>query len=439
MKIVARMRPAAQMKYHKLRVNPVDRNMTLSGNSMYSTYYLGRQPIVNADQQLVAYELLFRSGATNHASFEDSVVATMSVIKHTFVDLGSSQVLGNRLGFINVDEQVLMHGPLLECLPKDQVVLEVLETVEPSDEVLARLQELKQQGFRLAMDDVTELDEARKQWLPYMDVVKVELLGRTPEQIHELVLQLSGFKGTLLAEKVDSVEQFEFCKSLGFTWFQGYFFARPSVLSASKADSSHAVLLKLMGLLLRDVDIDELEQALKMAPDIVLMLIKMSSSAANGYNGVGVSSIREAIMLLGRAKIKRWAMLLMFCMEQSGVASTNNPLLELAALRGRTMELLVMASPHHEIHGLPEQAFMVGILSLIDVLLHQDKTLILAGLPVEDNIRQAVLGALTPLGRLLEGVIALEQSKPCLLDEYDLPTLAVVQQQAMEWVSSLWH
>ncbi len=403
---------------------------------MYSTRYLGRQPIVDANQQLVAYELLFRSSQANVARVDDDVMATTAVIRHAFVDLGVGEVLGDRLGFINVSETLLMDD-LLDVLPCDKVVLEILETVKVTPPLLARLAELRRKGFRLAMDDVVELDADRLALLPLVDIVKIDLVALSLLQLRQLVAELTSFPGILLAEKVDTVEQFELCRELGIQWFQGYFFARPTVLSTRQANASQHAMLSLLGLLMSDADNDELSQALKLAPDVVLMLMKLSSTASAATRRP-VSSVSEAIMLLGRAKIKRWSMLLLFASNATDVQPQRNPLLELAATRGRIMELLAEAC-YPERRDVRESAFMIGMLSLVDVLVQQPKAEVIASLPIEDSLKEAVLEGRHVLGELLRVALSLEDDAAPHPAGYDPEVLMRVETQALDWVNSMWQ
>jgi len=403
---------------------------------MYSTRYLGRQPIVDANQQLVAYELLFRSSQANVARVDDDVMATTAVIRHAFVDLGVGEVLGDRLGFINVSETLLMDD-LLDVLPCDKVVLEILETVKVTPPLLARLAELRRKGFRLAMDDVVELDADRLALLPLVDIVKIDLVALSLLQLRQLVAELASFPGILLAEKVDTVEQFELCRELGIQWFQGYFFARPTVLSTRQANASQHAMLSLLGLLMSDADNDELSQALKLAPDVVLMLMKLSSTASAATRRP-VSSVSEAIMLLGRAKIKRWSMLLLFASNATDVQPQRNPLLELAATRGRIMELLAEAC-YPERRDVRESAFMIGMLSLVDVLVQQPKAEVIASLPIEDSLKEAVLEGRHVLGELLRVALSLEDDAVPHPAGYDPEVLMRVETQALDWVNSMWQ
>jgi c-di-GMP-related signal transduction protein len=209
-----------------------------------SSLFLGRQPILDRDGQLFAFELLFRSGTRNAASFDDGVAATAAVITNTFNELGIEAVLGKSRGFINLTEAFLM-SDLVELMPRDKVVLEVLETVRPTPQVAARCAELHRMGFSLALDDVVSADPAFEPLLPAVEFIKVDVLQTSREARRAIVhnYQPRGIK--LVAEKVDSRERADECLALGFDYFQGYFFARPQIICGHKPALSEVTLLSL--------------------------------------------------------------------------------------------------------------------------------------------------------------------------------------------------
>ncbi|MBI3144516.1 MAG: EAL domain-containing protein [Pseudogulbenkiania sp.] len=404
---------------------------------MYSTHFLGRQPIVDAKENLVGYELLFRSSPVNAAHVVDDFAATATVIRHAFVDLGVAEVLGDRQGYINVDEQLLM-SDLINVLPHHTVVLEILETVRASPALLARLAELRQRGFRLALDDLVTLSSDKQALLDYVDIVKIDLSLVELAKLPALLQALDGFNGALLAEKVDSPDQFETCRQLGFTLFQGYFFAHPTVIHSRQVRPKVSVLLRLLGLILSDAETDALEEAFKSAPDIALMLLRLTSTAAMAGKSA-VTSIRQAILLLGRDKIKRWTLLLMFAssLPHKGATVQHNPLLELAATRGRIMELLAQ-SLRPEARQLAEQAFMVGILSLIDALMLRPKAELIPQLPVDPIIQEAVLDGRHILGEWLRVTVSLEDESTVQPAGYDAELLTRIETESLDWVKRMW-
>ncbi|HEX5802414.1 MAG TPA: EAL domain-containing protein [Azospira sp.] len=366
-----------------------------------SNLFLGRQPILDRSQQLLAYELLFRSSRQNSATVEDEVQATATVVTNAFSELAVGNALGPYRGFINVDREFLF-SDMIELLPRDAVMLEILETVRPDEAVVARVRELRNKGFQLALDDVVGLDADYDELLTLVDVVKVDVLPLSPEQIRAIVDRVKPTGAKLLAEKVDSKEQMEFCHALGFELFQGYYFARPTIIAGRKLDHSQLALMRLTTLLLEDAETSELEKVFKEQPGLTVNLLRLTNSVACGVR-TRITSLRHAITMLGRRQLQRWLQLLLFANPQGGGVS---PLLQLAATRGRLMELLA-----EKLRGraaeLPDQAFMTGIMSLMPTLLGQPIEDILAQLPVPPAMAQALAGAAGEdrpgqLGRLLQ-------------------------------------
>jgi c-di-GMP-related signal transduction protein len=175
-------------------------------------FFLGRQPIVGRSRELVAYELLFRSSRVDRAMVVDDVYATATVIKHAFSGLGIDSALGNKKGFINFDERLLM-SDVIEALPKDRVVLEVLEHVSMTPRVIDRCQLLHEAGYMIGLDDVIRLTDGLKAVMPYISFVKVDVSVLTEPQITAIVQELQAYDVVLLGEKIETMEQFDFCRS----------------------------------------------------------------------------------------------------------------------------------------------------------------------------------------------------------------------------------
>ena len=365
--------------------------------------FLGRQPILDRDQQVVAYELLFRAGNTAGVTVTDDMQATASVIQHAFSEMGVQTVLGSQLGFINISAEMLL-SDMVELLPKAQVVLELLETITIDDAVIERCSVLKQQGFTLALDDFV-FNESYRPLLGLVDIVKVDLLLHSQDELESAVAQLKQWPVKLLAEKVDNAEQAAFCHALGFDLFQGYYFARPSVLSAKRADPSQMALLQLLGLLLKDADTPQIEQIFKHHPNLTYNLLRLVNSVACGVRR-SVTTVSQAIMVLGRKQLQRWLQLLLFTL-QSGAAYPS-PLLLLAATRGKMMELLAKKLQRNADYC--DEAFMTGILSLIDSLIDKPLEDIVNELNLGQNLAAALLRREGELGTLLQLVDCVEQA-----------------------------
>lgn len=401
-------------------------------------FYLGRQPIVGRRRELVAYELLFRSGERNMADVVDDFVATATVINNAFLNLGIQGAIGDRRGFINVNEDVLM-SEVIEILPRDRIVLEILEHVEITPPLLERCRQLKQDGYLLALDDVVHLSEAQSRLFDSLAYLKIDITDMAESTLRDFVAlgHLHGL--AVLAEKVETDSQFNFCHTIGVDFFQGYFFARPTILSGRAVQPSKILLINLLRLLAADAEIDAIERALKEAPDLTVRLLRMANTVAMEQTRK-VSSLRSAILVLGRVQISRLVQVMLFA-GHFGADLGSDPLVQTAAIRGRLMEHLATA---HGLSHLAGEAFMVGILSLADSVFGQSMIELLKMLNLDTALEEALLYRRGPLGRLLILVEASEQpASPDFamvlagLRGADIIGFNRMQVEAMRWANSL--
>lgn len=193
--------------------------------------FLARQPILDRYRKVLAYELLFRGEAAGEAHVSDDARATAQVIAQAFSRHGLNSVVGTCTGFVNIDAEMLM-SRRIERLPRQRVVLELLETVVVDDKVLERCAALRREGYRLALDDFCAIDGAHEPLLELVDIVKIDVLQLDDQALEQLVRRLRRYRPRLLAEKVDTLARARHCFALGFDLFQGYFFCRPAALSA---------------------------------------------------------------------------------------------------------------------------------------------------------------------------------------------------------------
>ena len=372
--------------------------------------FLGRQPILDREQQLFAYELLFRSSKAedgNFASFVDGNQATAMVITHAFTEFSMADALGPYQGFIKVDHGLLF-SDLINALPPHSVVLEILETVAQTPEMLARCEQLRFAGYILAVRERPESLDQNRPLLKLAQVIKIDISHIDPARLQQLTANLKPLGKTLLAEKVESVEQMKLCHDLGFDLFQGYYFARPTVISGKHLQASELALMRLLGLLSHDADISEIEKVFKQEPVLTVNLLRLTNSVGSGM-ATRITSLRHAITILGRRQLLRWLQLLLYSGSSSN-APTVNPLLQLAATRGRLMELLVDKAPEIKDGGreLIDQAFMVGILSLMPTLTSVSMEEVLSQLPVASPVQDALIQRGGILGNLLTLIESLE-------------------------------
>jgi EAL and modified HD-GYP domain-containing signal transduction protein len=412
-------------------------------------FFLARQPILGRDQKLVAFELLFRAAAEHEdAQLTDYAAATAAVISHAS-QLGMNQVVGEQIAFVNVDEVVLM-SDFVRFLPSDKVILEILETVEATPRVLARVRELKELGFKFALDDVIGHSEQVSKLMGLVDVIKIDLQGVSRDQLAELAHSLRGPNQKLLAEKVETVEEFQLCMELGFEYFQGYYFARPAILSGKKISPSEMVLLRLLDLINANAGNDAIEEAVKRDTLLSLNLLRLVNSHLSG-NASGnpggshsghIESVSEALTKLGRSQLQRWLQILLYS-GPDGHVELDSPLLQMATTRGRLLELIALTLRPGDVEG-GNNAFTIGIMSLMDALFAVPMSEILERVEVSHEVRAALLDRAGEYGAMLQVAEQLERTECTRTMTQALARLGLSAKQlreielaAFDWVREL--
>lgn len=413
--------------------------MSNSGNARplrVREFYLARQPILDRNQSLIAYELLFRNAAVGPANVTSDLSATASVIAHAS-QLGMEKVIGDSLGYVNVDAAALM-SEIFHFLPREKVVLEIVETTKVTPEVKSRVEELVREGFRFALDDVITDSEDVQTLLPLVDVVKFDLRDMPLSALLKLTpkFKLSGKK--LLAEKVENQEQFQTCLELGFDYFQGYHFAKPVILSGKKLSPSQLAIMQLMSLINSDADNVDIERSIKNDVSICFNLLRLVNTPAVGARR-RIDSVSQALMVLGRSQLQRWLQIMLYA-EPCKKGQAMTPLLTLAATRGKLLELIAQQiEPRNR--GMADTAFTVGIMSLMDTLFSMPMEEILEQVSVVDAVCDALLhrkGIYGDLLRLVEHMERIEEAGPMfdeLVERFNLhgDDLYAVQLKAFEW------
>jgi c-di-GMP-related signal transduction protein len=373
----------------------------------HGTCLIGRQPILDANEEIVSYELLFRSvGAQNNAVIKDASHATANVIINTLSEFGLKRILGHHKGFINVELDLLM-SDAIELLPKEQVVLELLETLQLTPELVERCRELKDKGFVLALDD-HQFDPSFNELYQIAEIIKIDLFQTPVDQLDGMIEQFRRYPVKLLAEKVETREEFQQCRDRGFEYFQGYYFAKPAVIEKRRIDENASALLKLMNLLAKDTEIDQIEKAFKLSPALTYKLLMLVNSVLIGMR-VSINSVRHALVVLGRHQVLRWVQLALFATNDN--LGTANPLVDMAAVRAGFMEQLAKRHPLLKGDmGAADQAFMVGILSLLESIYDIKPEELVDILNLSHEVAEALTSRSGILGRLLEFAEQMERS-----------------------------
>ncbi len=388
---------------------------------------IARHPIFDTQLNVIAYELLFRHTQSATESGIDAFNgdrATSLVINHTFMELGIERVVGDKPAFINLTRTFLT-GAMPIPFDNSQVVLEVLEDITVDDVVIHAVETLVERGYRIALDDFI-FHESLQPLIRLCHIIKVDILALSKTELIACVAQLQDASVDLLAEKVETREQYQLCRQLGFKYFQGYFFCKPSIISDRPIPNNQLSLLRILAEMQKsDLDFDALEEVISHDVSLTYKLLRFINSAAMGLPRK-VESLREALVFLGLATIKKWATLIVL----SGVTTKNSELLTLALVRAKMSEVLADDFDCH-----PKSAFLVGLLSTLDALLSKPMSDIVQSLPVATDIHDALVQQSGNLGQLLKFVIHYEQNY-----NLDLPTSLPANKvndaylQATQWV-----
>ncbi|HTU86430.1 MAG TPA: HDOD domain-containing protein [Solirubrobacteraceae bacterium] len=363
-----------------------------------SEVFVARQPIFNRDLHVAGYELLFRGGDATRALVTDSEGATASVVLNSFTEIGLERIVGSKAAWVNVSREFVLSG-LAATMPPAVVGLEILEDELLDERFVHALIELKRQGYRLALDDF-EYSVSAERVLTLVDVVKLDVLALGREGMAREVARLKPYGMTLLAEKVESHEDHAYCAELGCDLFQGFFFCRPELLHNRGILAHRSSLLQVLAALQDPrVQLGQLEQMVGRDVGLSFRLLRYINSAFFGLR-FEISSIRQALALLGVQNLKRWATLTVLASvdgkppELTVTALTRARFCERAGAR--------LAGPR------PGELFTLGLFSVIDALMDTSIEDVVALIPFPEDMRDALTKRKGEKGALLDCVTALE-------------------------------
>lgn len=396
---------------------------------------IARQPIVNDRHQVVGYELFNRARTPYGHTADSDVTLVFTALSHA----GEEELVGTKLIFVNCTHESLS-GEHLDLLPPERVVLEVPPLGHTAaSEVNARLpilQSLRERGFSLAFNH-SVLESAYAAWLPLADYIKLDLSLLAPDQLTVMVRFASRHShAELIAEKVESAQQHELASRLGVALFQGYWFARPSVMQTKLLTPAQQNIVQLITLVREQASTEAIEEVLKKDAGLAFNLLRLINSASFGMQRE-ITSFKQAVLLLGMKKLFRWAAMLLTASREGGPPPAIG---QTAVIRGRLMELLARDSLSHID---TDQAFVCGMFSMLDHMLGLPLPTAMALIPVPDAVAAAVLHREGPLGELLILAEACESRDNLLYQrsaealQLDLERINGAHLQAMAWTDHL--
>ena len=366
--------------------------------SINHSVLVGRQAIFDRQKEVFGYELLYRDGQTNSAQVVDGDEATARVMVNTFLEMGIDHIAGTGQAFINMTANFFL-SQNYEVLPKNNVVLEVLESIEPTPLVMQSLARARQLGYQIALDDFIVRDSHRA-LLEVADFVKVDILALTSQQLLEQIDVLKQYPVRLLAEKVEDQEVFTLCYEQGFEYFQGYFFCKPQIMEGVKLSGNRmAIVLLLAKLQDPDIKMEDLEELVENDLSLSLKLLRFVNSASVGLPRV-VNSIGQAVGMVGTDRMRQWASLLILA-NNSGKPSE---LMRIALIRGRMCQGLSRLQGESA-----SQGFTVGLFSVLDAYFDCEMKQLLADLPLSSEILLALTERQGCLGEILACVMSYER------------------------------
>ncbi len=362
--------------------------------------FVARQPIFDSSTAVYAYELLFRSGAENVFLSTDPDAASAQVMADSSSLFGLDSLTAGRRAFINVTPRILTEGLCL-LLPKDWLVVELLETIDPDPEVIAACRDLKDAGYLLALDDFVD----RPDYAPLIelaDIIKVDFMASGPGERRRLA-ERYGPNAQMLAEKVETANDVQAGLEAGYEYFQGFFFCKPEMISRHEIPGFKLNYLQLLEQISHpDLDFDQLQRIVGQDVSLTVKLLRLLNSAAFGLR-CEMKSVKQALVFLGEQQVKRWATLLALV----DIAEDKPPELVITCLiRARLCELL---APIVGQVDRKNDLFLVGMFSLLDAIVGRPVEELISEMPLTDEIRRGLLDDASPLGRVRLLAIALER------------------------------
>ena len=372
--------------------------------------YFARQPIYNRDFQVEGYELFYRQAGTETAQFLDAEIATSQVVLNTVTEVGLDRIVGPHKAFINIARDFVVGG-YLEMFALPQLIFEVVGDIVVDEPLLRTLSQLRQQGYRFVLDDYRD-NEAYQALLDVADYVKIDMLVTPEDEVRRLVPPLRKRGLALIAERIETQAIQDLCQTLKFDFFQGYHFSQPKMLKFRGVPANQLAILQLVSKLHEpEIDLKAIESLIRQDVSLSYKLLRYINSAYFNLSR-RIDSIQRAIILLGTKNIRSWATLI----SLANIDHHRSDLITVALERAKMCELLAEAVGFKH----KESGYTVGLLSVLDAMTQAPMELILAALPLDEDINEALLQHKGLLGRILACALAYERCDWEALDKLEL-------------------
>ncbi len=377
---------------------------------MESLAYLARQPILDREGKIFAYELLFRdSPSSDTAVIASDLQATAQVLENVINNIGLGRLIGKHKAFINCSREMLLDN-LFELLSPQNFVLEILEDVTVDEQLIEAVEHYRRCGFEIALDDFIFEEKFVENFKPlfrYTSYVKMDLADNTAENVEKAIHFFKPLGIQLLAEKVEDAATFKRCSEIGYDYFQGFFFAKPELVTGRKIDANSAAILQIILQIRSQLSLDELCMRLDAHPSIKENLLKFVNSDIHPRHS-NIGNIKDAIVWVGMRRIQEWLMLMLYARPEMGISfQEQQPLSQNASHRARFLEIVADTIDISDAE-FSAKAFTVGLISRMDALICAPFENILECSTVDNEVREAILYRRGRLGALLQLADAVE-------------------------------
>ena len=372
--------------------------------------FVARQPIFNKNESIFAYELLYRNSQQNSYPIIDGDTATLEVLINAFLHIGIKELAGEKLCFINFTEN-LLNKEVFGRFPVNRIVVEVLEDIPITAELIDKIRAIKDLGFLIALDDfvIQKNISFYNELFSLVNFIKVDFLHTTPEERKaiEQIKKRNYPHIVLLAEKVETREQFQEAKEAGYALFQGYFFAKPEIFKGAEIPANTMQYSRIIGLLRqKSADVEQIAAEIERDVSLTFKVLKMINSPAVRKKSK-IRSIKQGVLLLGLEELTHWLYVLLLHEIKVNHVGDSLAIIEASLFRAKFCELLARRTANRN----ASEFFLLGMFSLIDTLLHQSMEKSLQDIPISEDIVATLLGANTEMTPYLALAIACDEVK----------------------------